>query len=226
MPTVTAFRVRMGAVALGAAAILLFVFPLVRPFFPVPGEGTSAETLMGTARDMHSVSWVASHMIAGVGFLLLVPGLIAVYAALSRHRVERGAFTAIWLVLTGVPPILVVLGAETFGLYSIGGAYLAGESADLVVALERVRNSLEFITLSLGLILLAAAAVTLAVAIWGSATLPRWAAAVFAAGLVLWLPFLPEAFRIVDGVFIGLGGCWLAIALWRSADRPVARASA
>jgi len=54
----------------------------------------------------------------------------------------------------------------------------------------------------------------LAAAIWRSG-LPRAAAVLLAFGLVLWMPLLPQVPRIIDGLFIGIGSCWLAAALWR-----------
>jgi hypothetical protein len=36
-----------------------------------------------------------------------------------------------------------------------------------------------------------------------------------AAGLALWLPLLPRAVRIADGLLIGIGRVWLGWALWR-----------
>jgi hypothetical protein len=70
-----------------------------------------------------------------------------------------------------------------------------------------------------GLIMLAVGAIELARATWQSDVLPRWAGVALAAGLALWLPLLPRAVRIVDGLTIGLGGLWLAWAMWRKAAR-------
>ena len=41
--------------------------------------------------------------------------------------------------------------------------------------------------------------------------------------LALWLPLLPRAVRIVDGLTIGLGGLWLAWAIWRKGARTSIR---
>ena len=66
-----------------------------------------------------------------------------------------------------------------------------------------------------GLVLLALGAITLTVAIWRSAVLPRWAGVLLALSLALWfLPF-PRVIRVIDGLLIGLGGVWLARSLWQ-----------
>src|SRR5947207_1544118 len=64
---------------------------------------------------------------------------------------------------------------------------------------------------------------TRACATWQSGVLPGWAGVALAAGLALWLPLLPRAVRIVDGLTIGLGGLWLAWAIWRKGARTSIR---
>jgi hypothetical protein len=76
-----------------------------------------------------------------------------------------------------------------------------------------------------GSITLAVGAIELARAVWRSGQLPGWGGVAMAAGLVLWLPLLPRAVRIVDGLMIGLGGVWLAWGIGRKAARAAAKAS-
>jgi hypothetical protein len=79
----------------------------------------------------------------------------------------------------------------------------------------------------LGLLLLAIGSIYLAVAIWQTRLLPRWAGMIFAMGLALWFPPFPRMVRVVDGVLIGIGGIWLAYSVWQSArpapDHPLQR---
>jgi hypothetical protein len=74
----------------------------------------------------------------------------------------------------------------------------------------------------MGLLLLAAGAITAAIAVWRSHVLPRASAILFAAGMVLFLPqfFGPAAVRIAHGILLAAGLLILAAALWASADRP------
>jgi hypothetical protein len=76
----------------------------------------------------------------------------------------------------------------------------------------------------LGLFLLAVGAIDLARAIARSETLPRWGGRALAAGLALWVPLLPRPIRVVDGLAIGLGGAWLAWAIWRQSATGAATA--
>jgi uncharacterized membrane protein HdeD (DUF308 family) len=81
------------------------------------------------------------------------------------------------------------------------------------------------VVMIVGLIMLAVGAIDLAVAVWRSRSLPRWAGIALAIGLSLWLPLLPRPIRVLDGMLIGLGGVWLAWGILRkgaalSADDP------
>jgi hypothetical protein len=73
-----------------------------------------------------------------------------------------------------------------------------------------------------GLLLLAAAAIMAAIAVWRSNVLPRTSAILFATGMVLFLPqfFSPAPVRIAHGILLAAGSIILAAALWASAGRP------
>ena len=73
-----------------------------------------------------------------------------------------------------------------------------------------------------GLLLLAAAAITAAIAVWRSHVLPRTSAILFATGMALFLPqfFGPASVRIAHGILLAAGLIILAAALWASAGRP------
>jgi hypothetical protein len=73
-----------------------------------------------------------------------------------------------------------------------------------------------------GLLLLAAAAIMAAIAVWRSHVLPRASAILFATGMALFLPqfFSPAAVRIGHGILLAIGSIILAAALWASAGRP------
>jgi len=86
---------------------------------------------------------------------------------------------------------------------------------------------LGFILMPLGLLLLAAAAIVAAIAVWRSHVLPRTSAILFATGMALFLPqsFSPAAVRIAHGILPAAGSIILAAALWASAGRPRAAVS-
>jgi hypothetical protein len=67
----------------------------------------------------------------------------------------------------------------------------------------------------LGLLLLAAGAVLVAIAVWRSGTLSRWSGIPFALGFVLYLPqfFGTQPIRVAHGLLVALGCIWVAVSL-------------
>lgn len=205
---------RMGALALGASAISLAAFPLLRPFFPLDVFSTSI--LAVAARPVASAAWVGSHAIATIGFVLLVHGLLAVYGRLAGTAHEPMARSGLGFALAGIGLVLPALGVETYALPAVGRAYLAGHAGAEAVVAPIYRGPMTMVML-LGLVLLAVGAIRLAVAIRRSDALPGWAAALFAVGLSCWCPIFPRPARVIDGLLIGVSGVALAFRRWRSA---------
>jgi hypothetical protein len=83
-------------------------------------------------------------------------------------------------------------------------------------------QSLAMTIFGTGLLLLAAAAIMAAIAVWRSNVLPRTSAILFATGMALFLPqfFGPAAIRIGHGILLAVGSIILAAALWASTGRP------
>ena len=208
-------RIRLGAVALGSSAFLLAVFPLIRPFFPLD-IFEPERTLTAASPAFASGAWVISHYLAMLGFVLLQPGLLALYAIHSGAPPEPRALRGLVWGLPGVALILPAFGVEAFSMPVIAALYLAGASG-LAPAMPLTYRGPMTIVLLLGQALLAVGMFYFAVAIRRAGRLPAWAGFVFAIGLALWLPMLPRAVRVVDGLLIGLGGIPLAWAMWRRA---------
>lgn len=210
MTTHTARGTRLGALAIGAAGMLFALFPLLRPWADKSGlEG-------GLAEATGSPLWVAAHLAGATAFILLSLGALAVRDA-HRGRPGGGA-ASLGLVFLGAGTGLTLLyfGAETFALHALATASDAAPEA----LFDAVRDGAAQLTVfALGLLLLAAGGILLAVAIWRGGVLPRTSALLLAAMIALYLPqfFLPAPGRIVHGVLLGIGALWLAIALWRSA---------
>lgn len=208
-------RIRLGALALGLSAVLLAVFPLVRPFFRLDVFAPDA-TLAAASAAITSASWVISHLLATGGFVLLLGAVPALYARLAAEGGEPRLFRAMVLSIAGIALVLPMLGVETYALPAIGWIYLDGQPGIApIVAL--IYRGLGTMVMLVGLLLLAIGALTFAAVIWRRGTEPRWAALAWAVGLAAWLPLLPRPIRVVDGLLIGIGGVWLAAALWRRA---------
>lgn len=203
---------RSGASALAVAGVLFVLYPAVRPW-------QDESTVEGAIKAMNSGAWVAAHLFAMVGFILVALGLLGLWNAVRRTRAERLALAAVVTTWIGVGLTLPYYGAEDFGLNAIARKAAEGQVSDLLGLVEAVRFSpVPITTFGLGLLLLAAGAVLAAVAIWRSGVLARSSGILFAAGFVLFLPqfFTPPAVRIAHGVLVAAGSIWLAVALWRA----------
>jgi len=210
----SATRIRAGAGALAAAGVLFLAYPALRPWHD---EGTVA----GATASMSSTAWVAAHFFAMLGFILIPLGLLALRAALAATRAEPLALTAAVLAWIGSGLVLPYYGAEDFGLHAIAGS--AGSRAGLLGLVHAVRyQPLAATIFATGLLLLAAAAIMAAIAVWRARVLPRASAIPFAIGLALFLPqfFGPAPVRIAHGILLAAGSIILAAALWASAGRP------
>ena len=209
----SATRIRAGAAALAAAGVLFLAYPALRPWHD---EGTVA----GATASMSSTAWVTAHFFAMLAFILMPLGLLALRAALAATRAEPLALTAAVLAWIGAGLVLPYYGAEDFGLHAIAGP--TGPRASLLSLVHAVRfQPLAATIFATGLLLLAAAAILAAIAVWQSQVLPRASALLFATGMVLFLPqfFSPAAVRIAHGILLAVGSIILAAALWASAGR-------
>jgi hypothetical protein len=201
---------RAAATALAAAGLLFALYPAVRPY--------SDETAASGAAAFASGAWVASHLFAMAGFILLVLGLLGLRAALSGTPGNVTADAALVVTWLGVGLTLPYYGAETFALNALGvRAVEAGDPAVLGLADPIRFGAAQATMFAAGLAGLAAGAVLAAVAIRRSGVLPRWSGVPLAAGMVLFLPqfFGSPALRIAHGVLVAVGCIAVAVVLWR-----------
>jgi hypothetical protein len=203
---------RLGAAALVLAGALFVAYPAVRPWHD---ETTAA----GALASLGSAAWVASHLFAILGFILLPVGLLALRDAVRDTPAGRIAGVALLAAWVGIGLTLPYYGAEDFGLHAMARRVAAGESFDLVAMVDEFRFApVAATTFGLGLITLGVAAVLVAVAVWRSGTLARSGGIVFAVAFALFVPqfYTPAAVRIGHGVLVAVGCVWLAATLWRA----------
>jgi hypothetical protein len=205
-------RTRLGAVMLAVAGVLFILYPAVRPW-------QDESTVDGAIKAMSSGAWVAAHLFAMLGFILVALGLLAVWNAVSPTRAERLGFAAVVAGWIGVGLTLPYYGAEDFGLHAIARKAAEGQRFDLLDLVDAVRyGPVQATMFALGLLVLGAGAVLAAVGVWRSGVLPRSSGVLFAFGFALFLPqfYTPAAVRIAHGVLVAAGSIWLALALWRA----------
>jgi hypothetical protein len=147
------------------------------------------------------------------GFILLALGFLGVYLRLQQEGVGRRGFLALVLCWVGAGLTLPFFGAESFGLQVIGRAAQAQGSMETLQMANQVRFGPGLWFIGAGLLLVAAAGILLATAIWKAGLKPRWGGIPLAAGLAVYIPQLQGAtffqpIRIVVALVI-LAGCVL-----------------
>jgi hypothetical protein len=205
-------RTRYGAIALGVAGVLFLLYPAVRPWH-------DESTMDGAIASMSSGAWIAAHLFAMLGFILLPLGLLALRATIAETPGEPLAFLGFVVTSIGAGLTLPYYGAEDFGLHAAATAASGGEGFDLLGVVDATRFDPVAATMfASGLAALGVGAMLAAIAVWRSGTLPRYAAIPFAAGFALFIPqfYGPAAVRIAHGVLIAAGLLWLALVVWRS----------
>jgi hypothetical protein len=203
---------RAAAFALGSAALLFAVFPLIRPFFRLDPRSPDALAIAAIS----SLPWLLSHLLLLAAFLLLMLGLLGLYAALARDGEDGRALRALVLSLLGIALVLPMVGVEVFAMPQIGRAFLA-DRPEIGAAFNQIYRGPGTLALLAGLLSLAIGGFYFAAALRQVPGSARWAGLALALGLALWCPLLPMAVRIADGFLIGIGGLWVAWIMGRRA---------
>lgn len=181
------------AVLFGLAAICFVVYPVLRPW----GDADPA----GMPAAFASPAWLAAHLAAVTGFLLV---------GLALRAYPRPAEITWWV---GAAMVGLYYGAETFALHALGPAVPVDRLPALAEAIRM--GPVAMTVFGLGLGLLAVSAVLVARDAWPVAV-------PFAAGVILFLPqfFVAPPLRIAHGVLLGVG-CLLLAARGRRPARSV-----
>jgi hypothetical protein len=202
---------RSGSLSLAAAGVLFLLYPVLRPW-------TDETTADGAHAAMASPAWVAAHLFAMLGFVLVPLALLALRDVIGLAPMV--------VMSAGAGLTLPYYGAEDFGLHAA-----ATQGSNLLAVAEATRYNPVAVTMfGAGLLALAVGAIMTAVAIRRSSVLPRSSGVVFAIGFALFLPqfFTPGPVRIAHGVVMLVGLVWLAAAMWRTspASEPLVVAHA
>jgi hypothetical protein len=165
---------RIGLFALPVYGVLLAAGTLR----PQPDPGTDPS---GWARFVSAPEYLVQHALSNVvGAVLVILGTVALGAILAAGRAPRWALTGMVLSLVGQVLLMVPGVISTFATPAIGAAYLAGSSDVLTLQFPPALT----LTFGSALLLTVAGSVAVAVAVWRSRLLPRWAGVVWAAAAV------------------------------------------
>ncbi len=173
------------------------------------------ESSLAGAAAMASQAWIASHLFAAVGFILLTLGLLAIHLVLNQRRTLH-ALVVTWI---GAGLTLPYYGVEVFGANVIGHRAVQEGSTSLLRMVDEFRFIPAAATMfAVGLVLLGVGTTMAAVAVWRSGTLARWSGVPLAVGFALFIPqfFGPPALRIAHGALIAIGGVRLGLELLRA----------
>ena len=208
-------RLRLGALALGISALLFMAFQL---FHPVSSLDLSNPD--EAAQTFGSSVFVFTDSLLIVAFTLLPFGILTLYAYLAKSHTERWTFVAMILLLAALGPFQAFTGVGAFAFSAASQVYLQGNQGALDVLAALVQGpSVPFGLF--GVLLLVLGSIVLALAIWRSGSLPKWAGVMYALGFLLFIvavsspSSVQKVFRIVDGLLGGIGGIWLAWSIWR-----------
>jgi hypothetical protein len=215
MPALNLTRVRFGALALGLSALLFLAFQVFHPVSSLDLSNPEAAT-----RTFGSLAFVLTDSMLIVAFTLLPLALLSVDAALRRNRAERLAFVGLLLVFAALGPFQAFSGVGAFAFSAASQVYQQGKPDALDVLAALVEGPSVAYGL-VGVLLLIVGAIVVAVAIWRSGAVHKWAGVLYALSLVLFIAAVSSPtgvqrlLRLIDGKLGGLGGPWLAWSLWR-----------
>lgn len=195
--TTQAFTARWTSAAAAIAGVALLLFPVLRPW---PDETVANEAL---ATAFASDRWILAHLCGILGLGLLAPTLLGLRALAGRHDGVRRVFTAaVAAAWAGAGTSALYFGAEIFGIHTLAEEALRTGDMSPLAEVDALRNHPAALTLfGAGLLLLAAAGVLAAVALWRSGSRPRWVGIPLAVVLALYLPqfFGGPGLRIAHG---------------------------
>jgi hypothetical protein len=183
------------------AGVCFALYPALRPF--------SDEQSLGGARAFASTRWLVAHSLGIAAFILLAVGLFAVYEHIQDTGARRTARAGLLLTWIGAGLVLPYYGAEVFGLHAAGQQGLTtGDTSTFDTLIHAIRWEAGIWFIIAGLLLLAAGTITFAVAVWRSATLPRWSAIPLAALTALYIPQFAasQPIRVTYGILLA-GAC-------------------
>lgn len=160
---------------------------------PQPDQASDPE---GWARFVSTGTYGFSHLWGGTaGTILAVLGAVALGCALAGTPGGRPALAGMVAAVAGTALLLVPAVISTFATPAIGKAYLAGNRDVMQLEFPATMDA----AFLLGLLLAFVGNVLLGAALWRSRTLPRWVAALWIAGAVVFFILGVVVGRAVTG---------------------------
>src|SRR3989475_4676734 len=201
-------RIRWGIWGLPLSGLLSTIAALV------PGVGIDpAVDPEGFARASSNIG--LGNMLGIPSACLLLIGILALYLFLAGTPVDRPAFAALLLLLTGTTFFLPFIGIYAFTAPVLGRRYLSGDKTAVSAISESasITNSTALVFGGTAVFLLVFGAILLGAAIWRSKTLPKLPGLLLAVGIVLSadpLFYYQPIIWVAGGALVPFGGVWIA----------------
>ena len=201
--------VRIGLLALPIYGLLT----LWTTFIHQPDPNADFEVY---ARYVSATNYLVDHLFGSIlGVTLAIFGAVALGVYLSSRR---SALWAMVLSIAGNALILTIFGMSTFATPAVGRAYLEGQR-NIVEVNQDIIGTPVIVTALVSGLLYSVGSILFGIAVWRSATLPKWAGVLYApTGLLISIVGLAigEA-QTLSSILIIIGGGWIA---WSVMRRP------
>jgi hypothetical protein len=205
--------IREGILAFPASGLLAVVSSLI------PGAWTDPSVDPGGFS--RAAGNVALANMIGIPTAILLPiGALALYLSLVGTPAENWALGALLLLFAGLGLFTPFAGIFAFAAPVLGRDYLNGDTNAINVITEstRVSNTSALVFGATAVVLLIIGSILVAVAIWRSQRLPRWAGILYAIATPLSVdPFYvyQPMVAVLGGVLLFVSSGWIAVGVIR-----------
>jgi hypothetical protein len=224
LKSVPANRIPLGGIALILAgivlvAILLSFASLSKPLFSQELEHAPNAEQLQVALEAATFAYRLSLAMAPVYIAFLIPGIVALYAYLSRTTQEKLAFAGMVVTVLFLALYLPIIGFAAYVFPAIGELVARGQT-EMIAVMDQ--TSLEpFIVIPfLGGILWYIGLALMGAAVWRSGVLWKWGGLLLIINGVLSIPAFVLDITVLNnlaGMVGGIGLIGLGISLFQSA---------
>jgi hypothetical protein len=201
--------VRVGLLALPVYGVLT----LWTTFIHQPDPNADFEVY---ARYVSATNYLVDHLFGSIlGVTLAIFGAVALGVYLSSRR---SALLGMVLSIAGNALTLTIFGMSTFATPAVGRAYLEGQR-NIIEVNQDILGTPVIVTALVSGLLYTVGTILFGVAVWRSATLPKWAGVLYApTGLLISILGLAIGWtQTLGSILIIAGGGWIA---WSVMRRP------
>jgi hypothetical protein len=173
------------------------------------------------ARYVSTTNYLVDHLFGSIlGVMLAIFGAVALGVYLSSRR---SALLGMVTSIAGNALTLTIFGMSTFATPAVGRAYLEGQR-NIIEVNQDILGTPVIVTALVSGLLYTVGTILFGVAVWRSATLPKWAGVLYApTGLLISILGLAIGWtQTLGSILIIAGGGWIA---WNVIRRPPTEAT-